>query len=136
MRKENDSFGVEVNFSFVRNNGMYDIGCHYIDSDGKDASSQVKTDSLEEGMSAIIQEITDEIMNNVEEEKEFDLDEYIADLEDQVHSLTVDNKILEDRLNSIITEKSNNTDKNIKNKSSKSEKSEYDILDILDFFLY
>lgn len=126
-----DSFGVEVNFSLVHNNGNYDMGFHYMDSDGKDASSQVSTDSLEEGMSAIMQEIIDQISNPnyVEEEKEFDLDEYIASLEDQVQSLSIDKKILEDRLNNIVTEKSDDRKKN-------DDDSFLEVVDLLNKFFY
>ena len=108
-----DSYGMDLNFSLVSNGeNDYQLGMRFTDSEGTDVSSDVTTDDLSEGVNAIITEI----MTGVTDQKKKaikgrDLQEYISGLEGQIESLKIDNKVLENRVQTLMGDASKKEEK-------------------------
>lgn len=117
QKKDEDSFGMDLNFSMVTDGKDYEVGLHYTDSNGRDSSFEGKSDDiidlLVDGWNTVIEDAITPINTDDDEEVSYEeyLEEYIeeleeenGELEDKISSLELDNKILQNRLNAKIND--------------------------------
>lgn len=130
------SYGLNANVSIVKNDGDYEIGVHVTDSKGLDCSSHVLTDDPVEGITSLLNEVKEDIVNqSTASEEEFDDDggyseeEYIEYLEKELESLEIDNQILEKRLQDLMDKQSTGKEKKVA-KSDKVNKTYRNMLSI------
>lgn len=136
-----DRYGMDVNFSLVVNNDNdYSIGMRLTDSDGIDASSEVNTDDLNEGINAVCSEIVKDFVNQKKQkvsDKKFENQELLDEinrLNQEISRLKVDNQVLEKRISDSINSNYSKENSNKEVKSDYCYMSDDDLSAIFDLF--
>lgn len=107
--KFDKDYGLEMNVSMACNeDGNISIGCHFTDSEGRDISRENNGDNFNGVVSSFFNDILNDVVNypvnetsdnnDDDDDEEKSLREKIAELEDKIYSLELDNEILSERL--------------------------------------
>lgn len=104
-------FGMNLNFSIIKQGDEYKIDIRYKDSENRESSSQAVTDSFENAFDACISEILESIIKqeNINKKKEIielqneidDCDREIIQLQQKISELKNKNKERKEKINKI-----------------------------------